>query len=889
MNTRKSITNVRKLSTSTLLILLLISGLVALLPVSVVYGIASGAPKLGVVTQTGPNNAPSITNAYVSTTYTNGTAGNIGAETDTSHVGNLTLFVTDDGTTFVSFSGAQFYLYLSKNGLSCPGPGPCPGDIRYAGPFLVTALATPLKGYTEENGTYYIGTASTGSGDCSTSNCEIIEGPLPINIAAGYSFIKVYDGSSVAASQYINIAAGIRLTTSPISGMTNPPSGPANRPVHVLGGGFVPSTTIDLNYTYLFYPWPSGASQNISGFWETGVSTTSNGYFNYTFNMVDTRQSVNPTGGPRNDLITIKAVNSSNLDQKLANLYPATAATYLEKSRVLTQVVSFDQVGELVVNDTNLASPYYYGNDSGIAPILPQPVDVYATGTLWIAGNWWTWGGTVTFRVSTGTDTDFVTLSPASTTAGSSASYPGWFGINITVPTDLVKGVHTVMVTSNNVNYTFEIYMEPTLILSPSSGTASNPSTTTTVYAYGFPANVGVYVYWNETSYGDLTQFNLVNDTTGSNGQFNVTKSFVIPETYGGDHLVSAFNGTNGVPTCDFRGATFADSAYHTYYVTDECGIATTEFDVLPSLVVIPGSFNSTYDQPVQAVGEGFIPGIYYSADIDNQHIDLSTTVIPTSGVVCTVETHLGFPFHHYYTEVCTAATETTGLHNSYVEGLITPNNLGQLNITFIGAGFSPGSHVISLDGNDEYGSAGNYAPAAWAFFTVTPQGDPIADMLTGMSTTLTGISDSISGIQTSINGLSTQLDSISSAISSLQTSVNDLSSSVASISSTVSDIQTTVNTINTWTTSASGMLGTITTDVGTLQTDVSSVSTTLNSVSTQVGSINTGVQGISGVSTQATNIMNAVQAEQTYVLVVAVLAAITLVLVLAVLIRRLS
>ena len=854
------------------------------MPVGLVHGavISNGGPVLGVVSQSGPNSGPTVTAitygcnsislptdcTAASPNLVNATAGNIGAHFATE-TGNLTIVFNAGGVPLITV-GAEFWLYLSQNGVS--GGALTAGDIKYAGPFLGTTLTTALKGYStgyggvvQTNGTYYIGTTAV-----STVAYQIVEGPLPIAIPAGYTFIKIYDGTAVAAYQYLVISPGIRLS---------PTSGPANTPVTVLGGGFTPNTLIDLNYSYTLTSYTSATTSSKTGAWETGVSTTANGYFSHIYPALDTKQSVNTlsTATGLNDKITITAVKHTVHHTIIANnpAIDATPAVFTEMSRVFTQVISWDQRGILLVNDTATS---YYGNDSGFAPIISvtastgagpksnQPIWVYATGTLWIAGKFWNWGGAVTFYVSNSTS-----AAPASstfnllgsTTAGSTSKQEGTFGLNLTMPTNLVEGLHLVKVMSGGVYYTFQIYMNPTLVLTPYQGTCSNPSTTVRVTAYGFPAKIAVFIYWYEISYGDETYYNLVNSTTGKNGQLNVSTTFVVPETYGGDHLVSAFNGGCLVSTEeDFIAASFSSDNYIGYY--DDCGVATTTFTVLPSLVVVPGSFNSTYGGNVVALGEGLTPYTYYVVNIDNQY----------SG----------------FTNVYVAGSSDG---DPGVPGIVLAAMDGTLNLTFIGAGFSPGLHSISLSSDTEWGynnNLGSYYPDIFALFTVTPIGSWDYTMLNSISTSISGFSSSIStlstnvqgwinGAVTSINGetdskISTLSTTITGAITSAVTSINsNTNSQISTLSTTITGaITSAVTSINSHTDSA----------VTTLSTSITSAMTSINS------HVDSAVSGIAS-SGAATNIQNAVNTEQTYVLVVAVLAVIILVLVLAVLIRKLS
>ena len=119
-----------------------------------------------------------------------------------------------------------------------------------------------------------------------------------------------------------------------------------------------------------------------------------------------------------------------------------------------------------------------------------------------------------------------------------------------------------VYVKDSNSIFGFNLTVLPTLILSPSVGPIR---TAVEENAYGFPANIDVYLYWYQYTYGDSTYYWTNNATTGSNGQFNVTVKFTVPHTYGGGHLVTAFNtylGTSwlvnsSLPTYVITNATF--------------------------------------------------------------------------------------------------------------------------------------------------------------------------------------------------------------------------------------------------------------------------------------------------------------------------------------------
>jgi uncharacterized protein YoxC len=137
---------------------------------------------------------------------------------------------------------------------------------------------------------------------------------------------------------------------------------------------------------------------------------------------------------------------------------------------------------------------------------------------------------------------------------------------------------------------------------------------------------------------------------------------------------------------------------------------------------------------------------------------------------------------------------------------------------------------------------------------TTTGGSGPDATQLTAIQGTLTTMQNSLTGIQSGITVLTTGFSSISSSLQTLTTTVN-------AIPGTISTLQSSVNTIS---------------------QGVSGLTSQLTSISSNISTVN-------GIGGQLTTLTNAVNNNQTYVLVVAALAAITLVLELAILVRKLS
>jgi len=494
-------------------ILLVASAILSMVPISPARG-STGNPILG-VTDTDSTQPTTFTGG---TFYVNATAGTDRATTDGGTSGFFAIdFGTFGGAQLVTFSGTQFTLYFSQDGFSQNSSG----DVRYAGPklFNVADLTTNAGWHavTESIGTFYIGQTVSGQ--------EVVTGPLPINVSSAYTYVKIFDGSASAEAvgqQNVNLKPGLVLT---------PGSGAAGSKVTVMGGGFPTSTEVDLTYGYTLYKW-GGTTAAVSGTWVTLLST-GNGTFHFTGVIPDSKQAYNPVGGVRGATsITITA---------LGHLAPHTSfasAVFAENTRVLTGVKSMNAAGGTV--DFNNKPPGPYGNDSSaVGSNLIQPISANVLGNLNIAGSNWMATSTVSFY--------FGTSMVGSTTTDSSGHF------NSTVPVPILpSGTSQVYVTNDGVSYTFSVYVLPSLVLTPSSGSVG---TKVQVQAYGFPAGQLWFVYWHEHSVGDQTWYQVAHGTTGASGTFNVTVSFNVPTAYGGTHSVVATNVNASTGTVNPPGA----------------------------------------------------------------------------------------------------------------------------------------------------------------------------------------------------------------------------------------------------------------------------------------------------------------------------------------------
>ncbi len=733
----------KKISSGTILALLFLSAILLIVPVGPVYG-STGHPAVGYVTT-----QATLTGFTASTNYVNVSAGSAvsgndcGATFPASCAGGVQGYLALDFAG-VTFSGSQFALYLSRDGLSQISAG----DIPFAGGltdnhlFSTSQLAAgPVTTVVEKNGTFYLG------------NTNLMSGPIPADVPSNYKYIKIFDGTttSVAVSaQYISIMPGISVisqVTGAACTLSLTGACAAGTPVTVSGGGFPAGKTIGINYSYAFVSW-LGAGSTKSGVWLSGISTGP-GYFSKSAVLLDTKQAENPvTAGYLYSGITFTATTSAHPQSSYAT---ATASAY-EILRVFNQVESLKPDGSVSSIQTGT-----FGNDTGATtwyPNLAQPINVYSTGSVGVAGNHSMVGAAITVKIGS-------TAVPT-TQSAPVADNLGQYVINFTVPA-LSNGIHHVYVIDNGVPYEFDINVLPTVILTPHSGPAG---TTVAVTLYGFPANRWVNIYWNQVDSSIAKAYFEANGTVGADGSYNVTVTFTVPHSYGGGHLVYATNNWYGMsvstPLADLNStyaATFTVTATLEICNGSTCGNGFTNASTV--------SVDANTRGLISATGSGFIADYWYQVNIDN------------------------------------------ALFNDY-EILASTN--GDLWINFTAAGLRPGLHQVEFYtcctalGPSPY--IGSRSPQAYAYFNVTTKGDYISTQITGISasvssavnTALTGFGTQLTSIQNSITALGTQ-------ISSLQTTLaGDITSSTNTITAAITSAQGALNTaIGAATTAAQG------------------------------------------------------------------------------------
>jgi len=421
---------------------------------------------------------------------------------------NLTVLFSYGDVSLVTFAGAGFDLYISKDYYSSISPD----DILYASGFSVNDLshaypidrdiANPIL---KDGGALFrLGTANLYDGSRGSNvSCKILVGPIPADISADYMYVKIYDGSlqQVGVSQIIEILPSLML---------DPTSGSAGTPVTINGVGLPSNKTLDLHYAF---PLSSLIAQ---------VATDANGRLNYSWEIFDLANDFTTT--PSQPIVI--SVNDAGTNASIGNF------TFTENSRVFT----------LIDGESNATSA---GNGTAL-------VDVRALGSLRVAGANF-------YPGSAALSIDGDSLGAATVDASST------FDATFTLP-QLTIGIHNVTVANNGIVYTFRIRTLPTLIGDPESGP---PGSLLRLEAYSFEPDRPYYIYWYGLTSGDATWYNLVNCTTDSLGRFSA--NLTVPSASGGPHAIaatSAFSGQNSSSISIYAHASFAMNPPSTVYIT---------------------------------------------------------------------------------------------------------------------------------------------------------------------------------------------------------------------------------------------------------------------------------------------------------------------------------
>ena len=493
----------------------------AILLVSILGFIAPAVPAFG---STGHASLDAVNSLYVEhITAVQAATTSVGVYAGTSTVAQV------DGTTptvspaylainltGITFSGAQFDIYLSPNGFSQINTTT---DILVAGAFAVSAVTATPTNVTATVGSETGKNYSIGAYNPTTS---LIEGPMPTNIPGGHYFIKIYDGSSssVAVSlQELIILPAVEIS---LPGVTagSALTGPAGGAVTLTGSGFSANGIVNIT---------AKSSLATKDVYSKNITADSIGEFTWSssndtaFKAADLGATFSgtPVSGSQGTL-TYKGYDWGTAQT-------SATALYTEAFRQFSVAKAFNP-GTGLFSSASGTAPY--GNYSAGNP----SVNGYVTYLLEIQGNFFNPSSQPSFTF-TGFGGATSAITPTAITAINST---GAFSANFTVPV-APKGQGFLSVYDSSGNLSLGVNVQTTLAISPSSGPEG---TSVSVSGYGFTATSNVTVWWLGISFTNpvnpaTNNALLYNSTVPSSGSFSFT--FSVPnDVYGGNHSISA-------------------------------------------------------------------------------------------------------------------------------------------------------------------------------------------------------------------------------------------------------------------------------------------------------------------------------------------------------------
>ncbi|MCX8150586.1 MAG: hypothetical protein N3D85_03680 [Candidatus Bathyarchaeota archaeon] len=364
-------------------------------------------------------------------------------------------------------------------------------------------------------------------------------------------------------------------------------------------------------------------------------------------------------------------------------------------------------------------------------------------------------------------------------TGGVVANGTGFFNTTVTIPSTPM-GAHNLTITdANGQVFRIIVYVEPRLTLTPNRGPVGTRVTAT---GTGFPASSGTTVI-NATLLWPGQTVYIASAFTDSAGSFTTT--FVVPQSAGGAFTIMSFSNTS-LLVFDWR--------------------ANAIFTVTPSFYVTPDTFSNSGSLIVLAWGTGFTPGFYYSVNLDNNHL----------------------------------AFDAIGLKTT--PSVIQCNATGYLSFEFVGTGFRPGQHVVSLYAND------TSTVAAWATFNVTTTDDSIAGMLTNINNTVVTTNTNVAAVKTDVSTIKTDVSSIKATVVSIDGNVATVKTDVGTVKTDVSSIKATVTSIDGKVATVQTSLGTVSTTVSSINAQITSISNGIATVQTSLGTVQTKLSNIDPV-----------------------------------------
>lgn len=692
--------------------------------------------------------------------------------------GNISLYFG-----VATFSGSQFYLLLSADGLSQVSVG----DLRYTPLFNVAAVMDLTIAPVVLTDPNFPGRWIVGQG--------WVNGTLPQNIPGGLFYVKAFDGATAALA----VTQGIPIIAS--FGV-EPIVGAAGTSLLLRGNAFPANSLVNLTY---FNPI-SATYVTINNLTQTNAL----GQFNYTTPAPDLKVQSATGSNPQ----------ASNVIEFQATLHAATPAvyfaTYTENVRGLLQFGRPGTGGNL----QTAAAGNVFGNNTDFTAL----VSVGVGDTLRIVGNWF-YPGNATFKWDN---------SVVLTASNQVANGTGFFNTTITVPTTGNGGHNLTIVDSNNVVFQAQLTIVQSITINPTSGPIGQ---VVTVTGFGFPASTGTNVF-NATITFDTTARGWA--LTDANGAFTTT--ITVPTATGGAHTITAT--TNSTVVSAFKTFTVTSafvvsptSFYANSSNTEVKGMGTGFDPAKTYFVAIDNQFS-----PFTNTTNGIIPSS--SGNINFSFVGVGFTT--GMHVVSVYEAGLGSGLNRPYanatfTVLADPSSDMLAAINKTITGMDTniTNIHGDLVViagdtafirtatgTTIPATLSSLQATLSSIQNSIAGIQ-------------TPNLGPITTSLSAISAQITNLSGNTATISSSVGTLQTSLDSIGARVTTIDGNTATIKTDLGTLQGTVTSISGNIATIQT-------SLGTIQTSLGTIRTDISGVQTGVNAVQADVTSSKAATESLS-------------------------------------------
>ncbi|HVP23082.1 MAG TPA: hypothetical protein VMS77_04130 [Conexivisphaerales archaeon] len=734
----------------------------------------------------------------------------------------------------VTFSGAQFALYISPNGFS---------QINSSTDFLIspTFNVTSLGGAALHIGSYYLGT---------DSGHPFISGPITstsVEIPGGVYYIKIFDGLTTAvavSSQFVILLPAITI---------KPTFGPAGADLIVTGHAFAAGGTVNLSTQAPLATWFRTANTTADASGHFSVSLSSLG-----FRVPDLQ----------NGASLIVPANVSQIIYVVAYDYgtgSSAQATFTEAYREFYWIQSY-QSASTIGDDTG---PGDWANDTAI--------DGWVLQNLFVSG--------LFFNPTTPTPTftwDGSAITPTHLTAINST---GYFDANFTVPVSGL-GPHFLKVFDATNNMTLEVNVQTTLIVSPTDGPEGS---TVTVQGYGFDAFSNVTVYWWGTElvtpYIDpyTDSILLYSQNNISSGSFSFT--FTVPTgVYGGDHTVYANDSIMPGPS-EWTYAVANFFVDPSWSLSANSGALGSQFFVIGHGLPVGSSVYYTdtddyFSQYIYDYYNHINPGNYPATGADAYAYQLTYDNVWAE-----------YPAAFYGLASGLSGDDTGEANYTMVAaGVPMVHYVGVVRADF-GTYVIDGSFAFTVTGSTT-GDTAILAAIAGQAATLTS----IQSSLTSLSSSVSTLTTTVNAIQTALTSLSSSqassFASLNAAVAGINTAVTGLGTTVtngfSSVNSAVSSLATSQSSgFSGLTTAVNGLGTTLGGKIDTVNNGVTTLTSSVSTLSGKVDTLSGTVSGIQGTIGTVKSSTDALSTMTTLLYLAIIIAAVCVVLEVIVLIRK--